>query len=107
MSKRQKKKTPVVEEEPDVEVVTKNEYIYEDTKCISGVEPEYQWGEIYRLITRREVPDMGLEEEGIYTNIERSSLMKIATRLKLFPCSEVIGWILPRARCNHYDPREC
>ena len=61
MSKRQKKKTPVVEEEPEVEVVTKTEYIYEDTKCISGIEPEYQWGGIYRLITRREVPDMGLE----------------------------------------------
>ena len=44
MSKRQKKKAPVVEEDPEVEIVTKTEYIYEDTKCISGVEPEYQWG---------------------------------------------------------------
>ena len=96
MSKRQKKKAPVVEEDPNVEVVTKTEYIYEDTKCISGVEPEYQWGEIYRLIMRQEVPDMGLEEESIYSNIERSSLMKIATRIERFPCSEVIGWILPR-----------
>ena len=86
----------MVEEEPKVEVITKTEYIYEDTKCISGVEPEYQWGEIYRLITCREVPDMGLEEEGIYANIERSSLMKIATRPELFPCSEVIVWILPQ-----------
>ena len=42
-------KAPVVEEEPEVETATKTEYIYEDTKCISGVEPEYQWGEIYRL----------------------------------------------------------
>ena len=87
----------MVEEDPEVEVVTKTEYIYEDTKCISGVEPEYQWGEIYRLITRREVPNMGLEEESIYANIERSPLMKVATRPELFPCSEVIGWILPRA----------
>ena len=87
----------MVEEEPEVEVVTKTEYIYEDTKCISGVDPEYQWGEIYRLIRSREVPDIGLEEESIYTNIERSSLMKIATRPELFPCSEVIRWILPRA----------
>ena len=39
MSKRQKKKAPMVEEEPEVEVVTKTEYINEDTKCISGVEP--------------------------------------------------------------------
>ena len=41
MSKRQKKKAPVVEEEPEVEVVTKIEYIYEGMKCISGIEPEY------------------------------------------------------------------
>ena len=33
--------------------LSKMEYIYEDTKCISGVEPEYQWGEIYRLVTHR------------------------------------------------------
>ena len=33
----------------------------------------------------------------IYANIERSALMKIATRPELLPCSEVIGWILPRA----------
>ena len=44
MSKRQKKKAPVVEEEPEVEVVMKTEYIYEDTQCVSGVEPEYKWG---------------------------------------------------------------
>ena len=52
MSKHQKKKAPVVEEEPEVEIITRVEYTYEDTKCIVGVEPEYQWGGIYRLITR-------------------------------------------------------
>ena len=87
----------MVNEEPEVETVTKTKYIYEDTKCISGDEPEYQWGRIYRLITHREVPDMGLEEESIYANIERYSLMKVTTRPELFPCSEVIRWILPRA----------
>ena len=54
-------------------------------------------GRDIQAITCQEVPDMGLEEEGIYANIERSSLMNIATRPELFPCSEVIGWILPRA----------
>ena len=39
---------------------------------------------------------MGFEELTIYANIEKSSLMKVATRTKLFPCSEVIGWIMPR-----------
>ena len=49
MSKRKNNKSPMVEEESDVEIITKIEYIYEDTKCITGVEPEYQWGDIYRL----------------------------------------------------------
>ena len=95
MSKRQKKKAPMVEEGPEVEVVMKTEHIYEDTQCVSGVEPEYKWGEIYGLISCREVPDMGLEEEPLYANIEKSSIMKVATRPELFPCSEVIGRILP------------
>ena len=61
------------------------------------MEPEYKWGEVYRLITHWEVPNTGFEEETIYANIERSALMRVATRPELFPCSEVIGWILPRA----------
>ena len=97
MSKRQNKKAPIVEEEPEVEIVTKVEYTYEDTKCIVGVEPGYKWGKVYRLITHQEVPDTGFEEETIYENIERSALMRVATRPELFPCSEVIGWILSRA----------
>ena len=35
----------MVEEEPEVEIITRVKYTYEDTKCIVGVEPEYQWGE--------------------------------------------------------------
>ena len=69
----------MVEEGPEVEEVTKTEYIYEDAQCVSGVEPEYKWGEVYRLIFHKEVPDMGLKEESIYANIEKSSIMKVAT----------------------------
>ena len=32
----------------------------------------------------------------IYNDIEKSALMKVATRPELFLCSKVIGWILPR-----------
>ena len=53
MSKRQKKKALTVEEEPEVEVISRVKYTYEDTKCMIGVELEYQWGEIYILITHR------------------------------------------------------
>ena len=97
MYKRQKKKAHIAEEEPEVEIVTRVEYTYEDTKCIVGMEPEYKWGEVYRLITHWEVPDIGFEEETIYENIEIFAMMRVATRPELFPCSEVIGWILPRA----------
>ena len=96
MSKRQKKKAHVAKGEPDVEIITKVEYIYEDTRATTGVDPDYKWGEIYRMISNQEVPDAGLEELTLYTNIEKSALMKIATRPELFPCLEVISWILPK-----------
>ena len=44
MSKHHKKKAPIFEEEPEVKVITRVEYTYEDTKCMIGVESEYQWG---------------------------------------------------------------
>ena len=50
MSKRQKKKAHVAEGEPKVEIITKVEYIYEDTKATTVVEPDYKWGEIYRMV---------------------------------------------------------
>ena len=86
----------MAEGEPEVEIITKVEFIYEDTKASTGVEPDYKWGEIYRMISNQNVPNVGFEELTIYANIEKSALMKVATRLELFPCSEAIGWIFPR-----------
>ena len=91
MSKRQKKKAPMVEGEPEVEIITKVEFIYEDTKASIGVKPNYKRGEIYRMIANQNVPGVGFEELTIYANIEKSALMKVATRPELFPCLEVIG----------------
>ena len=48
---KHKKKAQADEEEPEVEIVTKVEAIYEDTKATTGVEPEYKWGEVYRMIS--------------------------------------------------------
>ena len=87
----------MAEEELEVEVITRLEIIYEDTKSTTRVEPDYKWGEIFRMISSQNVPDARFEEMTIYANIERSYLMKVATRHELFPCLEVIGWILPRA----------
>ena len=96
MSKRQKKKVPIAEGEPNVEIVTKVEYIYEDTRATTVLETDYKWGEIYRMISNQDVPNAGFKELTIYANIEKSALMKVATRPELFPCSKVIGWILPK-----------
>ena len=96
MPKRQKNKSQVAKEELEVEIITKVEFIYEDTKATTRVEPDYKWGEIFRMISNQNVPDAEFEEMTIYANIEKSALMKVATRPKLFPCSKVIGWILPR-----------
>ena len=96
MSKRQKKKAPVGEAEPEVDIITKVEYIYEDTKATTMVEPDYKWGEMYRMIANQNVPDAGFEELTFYANVKKFALMKVATIPELFPCSEVIGWILPR-----------
>ena len=92
MSRKQKKKDQAAEEEPEVEVITKVEVIYEDTKAITRVEPEYKWGEVYRMTSKRSVPDAGFEDMPIYANIERLALMKVATRLELFPCAETNVW---------------
>ena len=71
--------------------------IYEDTKATTGVKLDYKWGEIYRMIANQNVHDARFEELTIYANIEKSALMKVATRPELFLCSKVISWILYRA----------
>ena len=81
----------------DVEIITKVEYIHEYSRATTKVEPDYKWGEIYRMISNQDVPDVGFEELTIYANIEKSSLMKVSMRPELFPCSKVISWILPKA----------
>ena len=78
-------------EEPKIEIIIRVEVIYEDNKAVTIVEPEYKWGEIYRMISNWIILDVGLEDLPIYANIERSVIMKVATR------PEVIEWILLRA----------
>ena len=51
MPQKQKKKVQITDEEPEVEIITQVEVIYEDTKAITGVDPEYKWGGIYQMIT--------------------------------------------------------
>ena len=80
MSWKGKKKVQAIEDDPEVEVITRVEVIYEDIKVVSGSEPEYRWGQIYQMIKDRSIANTGLEDLPIYANIERSMIMKVATR---------------------------
>ena len=71
MPRKQKKKAQAAEEEPEVEIITRIEVIYEDTKAITGFGPEYKWGEIYRMISNQSVLEVGFKDLPIYANIER------------------------------------
>ena len=57
-----------------MEIITKVEYIYEDTRATTGVEPDYKWGEIYQMIANQNVPDAGFEELTIYMQTSRNML---------------------------------
>ena len=52
MLHKKKKKAQAAEEEPEVEIVTKVEVIYEYTKSTTGVDLEYKWGEVYRMMSK-------------------------------------------------------
>ena len=69
MPRKQKKKAQGTKEEPEVEIVTKFEVIYEDTKAITKVEPEYKWGEVYRMISNQSVLEAGFEDMPIHNGI--------------------------------------
>ena len=97
MLKKGKKKAKAIGQYSAMEMLPRMEIIYEDTKAITGVEPEFKWGHIYQMIKDQVVPDAGLEEISLYVNIRKSAITKVATRLDLFPYAKVIRWILPRA----------
>ena len=48
------------------------------------------------MIKDQTIPDTCLEYIPLYVNIRKSTIKKVATHLNLFPCVEVIGWILPQ-----------
>ena len=48
------------------------------------------------MMVERKVSKARLGDLALYENILRSGLTKIATRLEVFPCVEVIGWLLSK-----------
>ena len=85
MMKRGKEKAKIFDYESDAEVaefapVPRVEIIYEDTKEITGAEPEFKWGQIYHLLVEKKVPKVGLEGLALYDNVLRSRITKVTTR---------------------------
>ena len=74
-----------MEDDPEVEIITKVDIIYEDTKPVTGVDLEFRWGQVYQMIKDHTVPRTSLEDIPIYTNIKRSAIMKASTQPELFP----------------------
>ena len=66
---KDKRRTLLLLRDNEVEITTKVEYVYEDTRVTTRVEPDYKWGEIYQMISNKEVSDVGFEELTIYANI--------------------------------------
>ena len=62
MPKKGKKKSKVVEENSDLEIAPRVEIVYEDTRYVTGTEPEFKWGKIYHMLQDQKIPDIGLED---------------------------------------------
>ena len=50
MPKKGKKKAKVVEEDLDLEIVPRVKIVSEDTRYVTGTEPEFKWGKIYHML---------------------------------------------------------
>ena len=101
MTKKQRKKLKVIDyysetEYPEVSMAVRIEIVYEYTKAIIGADHELKWGQIYPMLVEGKVLKNGLGDLALYENILRSRITKIATRLEIFPCVEVIGWMFPK-----------
>ena len=101
MPKKGRKKLKIVESDSNTDIAevplaVKAEIVDEDTKEITGVDPELKWGHFYLMMVERKVSEHGLGDLSLYENILRSGLTKIATRPEVFPCAEVIGWSFPK-----------
>ena len=61
--KTSKKKYKAREAYSDAEIILGSmiETMFEDTKEIKGISPEFKWGESYQMIWYQDIPDVGLE----------------------------------------------
>ena len=66
-----KKKAKDIEVDSDVEIISRMEIKFKDTKAIIGVDPDFKLGDIYQMVRNQNVPDTCLEEMFLYQNIKK------------------------------------
>ena len=93
MPKKGNNKANIVDDESNVKMTPtpRVEIIYEYTKFVIEVEPEFKWGHISHMLHDKTILDVGLEDMNLFNNILRSGITKFSTRPELFPCPEVMG----------------
>ena len=101
MTKKGRKKLKIAESDSNTEFVevspvVRTKIVYEDTNAIIGAELKLKQGQIYPMLVETKVPEASLGDLALYEKILSSGITKLATRLKIFPYAEVIGWMLPK-----------
>ena len=70
--KSRKKKAKAIEVDSDVEIMSKTEIQFEDTKGITRAKQEFEWVYIYHMMRDHNFPDVVLEDIPLYENIRKS-----------------------------------
>ena len=71
--------------------------IYEDTKLVADRDIKMKWFDINNTFSGTFEED--LEDRRVYVNIHKSGLYRITCRYPVFPCADMIHWII-----SHTDP---
>lgn len=66
--------------------------IYEDTKLFIDKELEIKWKDIKEIFSC--MFEENLEDSRVYVNIHKSGLYRVARRYPMFPCTNMIHWIV-------------
>jgi hypothetical protein len=101
--------------EPVIRTSTKKVFTqppaFGDTEANTGTKVVLpHWGELFKKISREEFPeyiphsdpDMRKLDDEVFPNIRRSYLHMVARRTPVFPCIELLKWLI-----DHMDTQKC
>ena len=71
---------------------------YGDTSSDTGTTPILKWGEIHQMFRTDTYPSVIESDKDVFQNIKRSGLHRVAARPTVFPCADVISWIVAKVK---------